>query len=270
MGSTSGPRVFVLGHRGMLGHVVRRFLGDQGCDVRTTETRYAPEPNAWLVREVRESGCDAVVNCIGLRSTTEHSGTELFAANGLLPQHLAMALGGRALVVHASSDGVFTGRTGAPRRVDEPPDADDPYGASKRLGELCLRVAPRVVVLRCSIVGPELGPPRSILGWFLSRSGSVDGFTDHRWNGVTTLEWARLCWKAISGDASLGPGLHQPACTEPLSKRQMLVAMSTAYDHPVEVRPRVSGTPVDRVLWPTHVCGPFDEQLRALYSWYLG
>jgi dTDP-4-dehydrorhamnose reductase len=33
-------KIFVLGHRGMLGHVVARYLAQQGMEVLTTELRY--------------------------------------------------------------------------------------------------------------------------------------------------------------------------------------------------------------------------------------
>src|SRR5580704_19372743 len=59
-------RVFVLGHRGMLGHVVARYAAEAGCTVLTSDARYTASPRDALVEEVRESDASAVINCLGL------------------------------------------------------------------------------------------------------------------------------------------------------------------------------------------------------------
>lgn len=264
-----GVKVFVLGHRGMLGHVVHRYLSEQGFEVLASEARHTGDLGSPLLREIRRAGCRAVVNCIGQRlPDTNEKAFQLWLANALLPQQLALALGEEGLLVHASSDGVFSGISGAPFRIDSPCDAEDSYGASKRLGELCLKLWARAVVMRCSIIGPELGPPRSMLGWFLSQREPVDGFTDHVWNGITTLTWAKLCARAILGDRAVAPGLHQPACEQAVSKFELLSRIGAAFHHPVTVRPLKSGHPIDRTLKPTLPCSAIEVQLDELRSWY--
>jgi dTDP-4-dehydrorhamnose reductase len=247
-------RVFVLGHRGMLGHVVARHSAQSGHEVLTTDQRYDGTPGAGLVTAVTASGCDRVVNCVGVAS-----GADLMTVNGLLPHHLAAVLGPGQVLVHASSDGVFAGDVGSYAPA-APTDGRDPYGLSKRIGEPSHACA---VVLRCSIVGPELGPPRSLLGWFLAGSSPVDGYVNHRWNGITSLEWARLA-------LTLPPGLHQPACAAPLSKADLLEAFAAAFSHARSVRRVSHERSVDRTLLPTITCAPIAEQLDALRSWYAG
>ena len=253
-----GLSAFVLGHRGMLGHVVARWLAERGARVVTSERR--EDGAGALLDEVLASRCDAVVNAV---ATTARG--QMLATNGLWPQRLAAALGGSALLVHPSTDGVFSGARG-PYPVSAIPDATDEYGVSKRLGELCAAVpGARVVVLRCSLVGPELGAQKSLLGWLGTQRGEVNGYLDRLWNGITTLEWARLCERAVRGE--LEPGLHQPACTEPVSKAQLLEEIAAAYGWHVRVRPVTSGTPVDRRLVPTLSLAPISPQLDALRRW---
>ena len=93
--------------------------------------------------------------------------------------------------MHASSDGVFRPDVGD-RNAVEPGDATDDYGASKCAGERAVLDAGGLVI-RCSIVGPEVLEPQSLLGWLLRQEGEIRGFTNHLWNGITTLEWARVC-----------------------------------------------------------------------------
>ena len=168
----------------MLGALVHRYLRERGHAVLTSDKRYCGEPIDELVQEVVNSPAEAIVNCIGVTPVSGASGREMMPANSLLSVHLSSMLGGR-LLIHASTDCVFDGRRGW-YRSDEPPNATDAYGLSKRVGEACV-AAPNVVVLRTSIVGPPAGAGRGLLGWFLRQDGPVEGWTNHRWNGITTL-----------------------------------------------------------------------------------
>jgi dTDP-4-dehydrorhamnose reductase len=256
-------RVFVLGHRGMLGHVVARFLAEQGCSVHTSDERYDGQPESSLVRAIQRSGCDVVVNCA---RAGDEKPADLLTVNALLPLHVAAMLKPGSTLVQASSDAVFSPRPGA-RPVSDGPDATDPYGLSKRLAEGCSHFA-RTVILRTSIVGPEVGPSRSLLGRALATDVPYRGYVDHWWNGITTLEWARLAHRAALG--TLPAGIHQPACDEPVTKYELVSAIRRIYGRPVQVEPAESGRPVDRTLEPTIRVGAIETQLRELRTWYEG
>ena len=55
------------------------------------------------------------------------------------------------------------------------------------------------MLIRTSIVGPEVKPGRSLLNWFLEQEedARVNGFTNHLWNGITTLAFARVVKSVI-------------------------------------------------------------------------
>ena len=55
-------RVFVLGHRGMLGHVVSRYSAEAGWEVITSPLRYSAGARDPLIEQVRESGASVVIN----------------------------------------------------------------------------------------------------------------------------------------------------------------------------------------------------------------
>ena len=82
-------RVFVLGHRGMLGHVVARFLEQQGCEVVTSPARYGGAARDSLVEAVRNSGCIWVVNALGRIKQKTEDPSELYLANSLFPVHIS-------------------------------------------------------------------------------------------------------------------------------------------------------------------------------------
>src|SRR5207248_482438 len=73
-------------------------------------------------------------------------------------------------------------------------------------------------------------------------------FTDHRWNGVTTLQFARLCHAIVREDLELPPLTHVVP-TGSLTKRELLEAIAAALGRSdLSVRPVASGQPVDRTL----------------------
>lgn len=245
--------VFVTGHRGMLGHMVARYLASQGHEILTTEHRYLGGADDALVRAVVGSGADAVVNCAGIVT----GASDQMIVNGLLPSHLASAIGDRPFI-QPSTDCVFNGRRGW-YRVTESPNATDPYGVSKRIGEGCLGWG-NVVVLRTSIVGPG---ERGLLGWFL-RQPRAEGWADHYWNGITTLAWAKIAAAALAG--RVPPGLHQPATETALTKYDLLVMFGEVFGHAVPVAPVEMGS-LDRTLVPTMSVPLLHEQLLELRDW---
>jgi dTDP-4-dehydrorhamnose reductase len=187
----------------------------------------------------------------------------MMAANALLPVHLSSLLGGR-LLIHASTDCVFDGRRGR-YRADEPTNATDAYGLSKRVGEACV-AEPNVVILRTSIVGPPAGAGRGLLGWFLRQEGPVEGWTDHRWNGITTLAWAELAARTVEG-TGLGPGLHQPTAPDEVTKEELLQMFGSVFGHRIDIKQVTTAQACDRTLVPTVAMPPLRDQLIALRAW---
>ena len=253
--------VFLLGHRGMLGHVVARVFEASGYRVRTSNERFDGELDGGLLTDVQRSRCRVVVNCIGT-TPSRSDARSLWLANSVLPQVLA-ARSGAALLIHASTDGVFDGARGG-YGADAPTDAVDLYGLSKRLGELCLTMG-SAVILRTSVVGPEPAP-RSLLAWYLAQAAPVPGFVNQRWNGITSLSWAQCALRAARGE--LGPGIHQPACAVAVTKAELLTAIRDAFGSGPDVIHTSSATPHDRTLAPTIRLQPIQQQLAELKAWY--
>jgi dTDP-4-dehydrorhamnose reductase len=81
------------------------------------------------------------------------------------------------------------------------------YGKTKSLGEVR---SPNVNHLRCSIIGPEQKGHLSLLDWLLNQpqGAKVCGYTNHLWNGVTTLAFAKLCHGIMSKQLELSHVQH--------------------------------------------------------------
>jgi dTDP-4-dehydrorhamnose reductase len=167
--------------------------------------------------------------------------------NALFPHRLAdatAAAGARLLQI--ATDCVYSGRQGRYRERD-PHDAEDVYGKTKSLGEV---QGAHVVNLRCSIVGPELRGHRSLLDWFTSQpqGATLNGFTNHLWNGITTLQFGELASAIVRGTAGTG-GLQHIVPSEHVTKAELLRVFARAFDRPdVQVVDTLASQAVDRTL----------------------
>lgn len=148
--------------------------------------------------------------------------------NAAFPHRLAAALRPGQRVIQIATDGVFSGAAG-PYDESAPPDGGGVYARSKSLGET---TAPGFVTLRCSIVGPEGDPPASLLGWALGqpRGAGITGYTNQRWNGVTTLHFARLCAALIEGKVDEVPSPQHVVPADAVTKAELLELALAAFD----------------------------------------
>ena len=171
--------------------------------------------------------------------------------NSSFPYRLAEALSDGQRVIQIATDCVYSGATGSYEEAATH-DPLDVYGKSKSLGEV---PAPGLLHLRCSIIGPEQGEPRSLLGWLLSQEqgGTVTGFTNHRWNGVTTFHFAKLCEGAIAAGLIDLPSPLHVVPGDVVNKAELLQVMSEAFGRgDINVELGEGGTAVDRTLSTEH------------------
>jgi dTDP-4-dehydrorhamnose reductase len=260
-------KVCVLGHRGMLGHTVARFLAESGRDILTVSNRYSPESPEPFLDEVVSLKPDWCVNAIGLAPRGDVSAERLMAINGDLPAALSSALPASCGLIHPSTDGVFSAE-GANRAFNETPDAKDNYGRSKQRAETALN-RENDYVIRCSIIGPDPpGPPRNLLSWFLNAAGAVDGYSNHMWNGITTLQWARIA-NQILQDRSLASSTPiQPALQNALSKYELLRLIAEIWASATWVNSVEASNVITRTLTPNIETPPLSTQLRELREWH--
>lgn len=247
----------------MLGSMVDRVLSEEESLQVVRSTR-SGEHDALAFDAGRDSieelldavRCDWIVNAIGVLAgdIDEEDARSVATAidvNAAFPHRLAWAAGRERRMIHVSTDGVFSGRN-APCDEGSRHDACGVYGRSKSLGE---PKGPNVITLRCSIVGPEEGRPRSLLGWALSQpeGARITGYANHRWNGLTTYHLARMCQAVITAD---GRGLPSPLHLVPadsVSKAELLEISLSAFGRgDVTVSAAPARVPSERTLATIH------------------
>lgn len=251
----------------MLGQMVKQVLSsskqltvEYTCRRQSMESfRFDVEDRLDGLRPILEQygHFNYVINCVGILSNNinprdAQSIRQAILVNALFPHDLAiLAQETGARVIHISTDGVFARNAGVCLE-DSPLSCDDIYGKTKSLGEV---IAPKFLNLRCSIIGPNLLKKQGLLEWFRGQlpGAEVSGYTDHLWNGVTTLQFAELCGQLILQDLfdvvrSEGP-IHHFCPNQTVSKYELLQLFRTVFRPDVTVKPiSGQGTPAHRIL----------------------
>jgi dTDP-4-dehydrorhamnose reductase len=128
-------------------------------------------------------------------------------------------------------------------RESDASDADDIYGKSKSIGDLC--DLPHAVTLRTSMIGHELSSAHSLVEWFLSQPDKVHGYTRAIFSGLPTVELARVIRDRVLPRPELQGLYHVSA--RPISKFALLTLVAEVYGKKVEISPDESVV-IDRSL----------------------
>lgn len=255
--------LLVLGHKGMLGQMVVKYFKDRVKYLKITDKRFDTD-NIPAFFDESFNDVDIVINCIGKIPQKSQDSNQLYTANALLPLALNEFLPENVLLVHPSTDCVFSGQKGEPYKVTDVPDAVDSYGLSKRLGETALKNRKNTLILRVSIIGPY--NTKGLLGWFLSNTeGSrLKGYTNHLWNGITTLEWCKQAEKIIEQHKAGENKLIQLGTKEFYSKYELLLLFQKVFGTDFTIEPFETVKPIDKRLLPEIVSDNLELQIRQL------
>ena len=264
-------KVVVLGVSGMLGSTILDFLSRDTslnliATVRSKEFFNSIRPAAsnikWQVLDIERCNNQEiydllddtqwVINAIGMIKPYIHDDnqTEIQRAimvNSIFPHRLAQAAEQQSCrVLQIATDCVFSGNKGLYLENDCH-DALDVYGKTKSLGEV---FSANLFNLRCSIIGPEIKSHTSLMDWFLKqpKNSNVNGYTNHEWNGVTTLHFAKICNGIMRNEISF-PHIHHLIPADKVSKVDLLRTLAQEYHREdISIVPMEAKTAVDRTL----------------------
>lgn len=139
---------------------------------------------------------DYILNCAGAVKQHQFSKHEYTVLNALFPHQLeAISQNLETTLLHMSTDCVFDGNSGDYSETT-PTSCSDAYGMSKAMGE-----PEHSCCFRTSIIGLGSRNNASLLDWAMhSEQNALAGFTNHFWNGLTTLELTKYLDHIIEED----------------------------------------------------------------------
>jgi len=266
--------LIVLGSNGMLGQMVKQYFTKIEYTVKSFDHRFKEENHHELLAELNNYSDSYIVNCIGKIKQKKTDTNELLFSNAILPLELKRSLKSNHILIHPSTDCVFDGLEDGFYNVNHPHTAIDTYGWSKSLGESAVRSRPNSFILRVSIVGPDEYTTKGLLSWFLSHKSQseVNGYTNHFWNGITTLEWCKRLHEIINSKQSLTDILKkkvvQLGTNEVYSKNEMLNLFQKTFNTDFVIKPFKTNK-INRCLRPMIISKPLDIQLMELHSFIM-
>jgi len=221
-------KVIILGSTGMLGHLVYHFLDSTNkYDLYNLSFRNKLNSKTIIVdisdqqklsNLINDISPDVIINCVGvlIKGSKENLKNAIYI-NAYFPHWLKDVCEEiDCRLIHVSTDCVFSGKNGG-NDENSIKDATDDYGKTKSLGEfdsinhLCIRT---------SIIGPELKQNgEGLLHWLFNQQGTIYGFKNVYWSGVTTLELAKVIHFSIENNIL---GLWNVTNGEPISKYDLL------------------------------------------------
>lgn len=259
-------KVLILGGSGMLGQGVQKAFRNSNLDV-IVSTR--SKSDVLLSGQYRHVIFDAltspienlsnyvgrgdyILNCIGIikphiKDDNPEQRRIAMEINGIFPDKLAsFALEHGIRVIQIATDCVYSGLSG---KYDEnaPFDALDVYGKTKSLGEI---PSEAMMHLRVSIIGTEAGRSTSLWEWVRNQpaNGSISGYLDHEWNGVTTYHFGKLVRGIVERDL-FRPGVQHLMPKGEVTKFELVSEIARASGrNDLKIEPKASGNPIDRTL----------------------
>ena len=256
-------KIVILGSTGMLGNVVGRyFIERYGEDSvvlsdRNVKLSYGKNRFSFIVGFDRLDSipkCDYIINCIGvIKPFIAKNVLRAIQVNSVFPWQLAKYCEENFIkLIHITTDCVFSGKDGYYAEEDCH-DCTDIYGKTKSLGE-----PDNCMVLRTSIIGEELHNNASLISWLKSRKNQeATGYTNHWWNGITTLQYAKICCKII--DFNLHQNELYHIFSNPINKYDLLKLLNEKFNLNIDIQPFKVNSRVDRTLITTkHFCKYLD------------
>lgn len=250
-------KVAVFGPSGMLGKHVMRAIKERGdTPVAMYKQMYNLLDARTIARILDEHEIDSVINCAGIIPVKSTDPIEMIDVNSKFPHVLARAAQPR-LVIHISTDCVFSGRNRYRYTPDNIPDPRDYYGKSKALGEVA---APNVCNVRTSFIGCEHG----LMNWLLSAARStteakvVKGYKGALWSGSTVTAVAASLANLVDTQYR---GVIHLSTSEVISKHDLLLKLIEVNELDVQVEP-VDYPIMNRALVPTVVLPDIDTALN--------
>lgn len=267
-------KALIIGGDGMLGHVVKLHMQEQGHEVRSTSRGDGADYQFDATKNMDDLGGfvddfqpDATINCIGiLNKEAEEHKSRAVLINSYLPHYLGeLCLAKDIKFVHISTDCVFEGDGIGEYTESSFKDATSFYGRSKALGELD---NDKNLTLRTSIVGPDKNQNGiGLFQWFMNQEGEANGFDKVQWSGVTTIELAKCIEKAIENNLT---GLRHAVNNEKIDKYSLLELFKKHFNKNITIN-RSSDYVSDKSLIRTtdfdFNIPSYDQMIQEMSEW---
>jgi len=268
-------KIFVFGSTGMLGRYVSTYFKLKNFDVIDINRKdfndlsLTNSSDIMLVLKNKDINVgDVVINCIGIiKQRNGIDDLDFININSVFPRKLANICElFKVNMLQPSSDCCFDGLRGKYSEEDST-NAIDVYGKTKALGE-----PSNATVIRTSIIGEELKNKMSFIEFVKSnKNKTVNGYTNHIWNGITCLEFVKIC-EDIINENMFWKGVKHVFTENSINKYDLVKLVSETYKLNVNVIPLRTPIKCDRSLITIRnniniIVPDYKTQLKELFEY---
>jgi len=208
---------------------IKKIIGKKFSTIKWHKFEIIGKYEAKLIKILKKK--DFIINCIGLikpyiNDKDYFSIQNAININSLFPYLLSKSCPKKSKIFQIATDCVYDGKQGNYSELDGH-NAEDIYGKSKSLGEV---ESKNFYNIRCSIIGKEIKNHKSLIDWFLSnkKKSSINGFSNHLWNGVTTRYFAKILYTLVVSKLII-PNLIHIVPKNKVTKYELLKLLSKKY-----------------------------------------
>ena len=237
-------KIFVIGANGMAGHMIFNYLKSNlnNFEVLSITRKHKIYYSDYdldinnlnnLELLILQKRPHTIINCIGLlNKNAEDNPSDSILINSYFPHFLEkVTMKLQTKVIHLSTDCVFSGIKGNYKENDFK-DATGYYALSKSLGEINNK---KDLTIRTSIIGPDLNPNGiGLFNWFTKQNGTINGYKNAIWTGVTTLELAKFIQDKINSNLS---GIIHLVNNSTISKYDLVCLFANYFNSNLSIEP---------------------------------
>ncbi len=241
--------LLIFGSNGMLGRYFTNYFKDKFKIIPVTRNDF--EINSENIHNIEDlfvtykiDNTFCIINCSGLipQRFNEKETNNYYIVNSIFPLTLSnLSKKYNCKLICPTTDCVYTGKKGTYIETDYH-DEKSAYGLSKSLGEPMYGT-----VIRTSIIGEEIQNKKSFLEWVKNASNNITGWDNHKWNGITCLEYCKIIEKIIN-DNLFWNGIRHIYSPEVKSKYELANIIKNTYKLNININKLSSDINIDKTL----------------------
>lgn len=244
-------KLIIFGSNGMLGNYMTKYFQTMFHVIPLTRNNFDITfdnlqnlETIFVKYNINSESC--IINCCGIIPQRNETNTDkYYLVNALFPQMLAKLCRkyGSKLIL-PTTDCVFDGSKGNYIETDIHTETNA-YGNSKSLGEVS-----DFTVIRTSIIGEELQNQKSFLEWVRKNGDenmSINGYTNHLWNGITCLQYCKIVEKIIK-DNLFWNGIKHLYSPQSKNKYELACIIKNVYNLQMAIIPTTTENSIDKTL----------------------
>lgn len=246
--------IIIIGDNGMLGNYIKKYFQLHtkmiviGINRQIFDAFTDPITKLEQILKPNLNNRSIVFNAIGIIPSASNKYTltpsEYIKINGKFPHELSsLCIKYGSKMIHPTTDCVYTGKIGLDQlNFSDSTSVESSYAISYSYNELDIHddisiygftkstgEPTNCTVIRTSIIGEEVNNKRSLIEWVKQNTNKeINGYTNHYWNGITCLQYAKLV-EAIINNNIFWNGVRHIFSPTTVSKYQLVSMINDTY-----------------------------------------